>query len=300
MKSINADISNKTNLKRFNFYTDLSISLFKNKGFIISLFTILTIFFAGLILKLPRFEFLGSINLEKAYLRPSYSHIFGTNKFGQDMFFIIMTGCFNTICFSLIITIINIIIGTLVGALWGSSNKLDFLVIFIKGILDNIPMFFVFITFLIFFGNSYVSLFFIIIIFGWINVACMVRNNLIHLRNKDYNIYSKSINTPFFKRLIYNYFPSLIPIVFNYFAISIPQVISIEVTISYLAFPINSSSTSLGTIIYSTIYENNCMTYPHLLIIPLLMLIIINLCVYTIGKTISKHSIKEGDLNVKS
>lgn len=296
----NNNSSTTTNLKKFNYYKDLLTSLFKNRSFIIFSIVLLSIFFTGLILKLPNFEYLGEVNLDSAYLKPSWNHIFGTNKFGQDMFFMIMTGCFNTICFSLIITIINIVIGTLVGTLWGISSKFDFLVIFIKGILDNIPTFFVFITFLIFFGNSYVSLFFIIIIFGWINVACMVRNNLIMLRNKDYNIYSKSINAPFFKRLVYNYLPSLIPIVFNYFAISIPQVISIEVTISYLSFPISSSSTSLGMIIYSNIYENNCMTYPYLLFIPLAMLIIINLCVYTIGKTISKNSIKEGDFNVRS
>ncbi len=291
----------KNKLERKNYFKSLFSYVFKKKDFIISLVILTTIFIAGLVMRCSKlFENLYTINLEKAFLPPSLKHIFGTNEFGQDMFYLVITGSFNTLCFSIFITITNIIIGTIIGIMWGNNQKLDLFIIFLKGILNNIPLIFIYILFIFFFGINYHSLFIIIILIGWIDVACLVRNNLIIIRNKDYNTYSKLAKTPFLYKALNNYLPAILPVIFHYFALSIPQVISIEVNVSYISFPVSNGYSSLGMLVYSSIYDNNCMMYPHLIIFPLIFLVIINMCVYKIGKSLSAQSVFGGESNAKS
>ncbi len=282
--------------KKHNFYKDFIKCIFKDKVFLLSSLCLISLFIFGLFYSIfASSEKHLAVDISKEFLKPSISHLFGTNEFGQDMFYLVITGMFNTLCFAISIALVNILIGIIIGVLWGNSKKSDFFMIFIKGILDNIPMIFIYMIFIFYLGNSYKSLFLIIVLFGWVNIACIIRNNLIIIRNKDYNIYSKLNKTSLLKRSLYNYIPSLFPVIFNYFALSVPQTISIEVTISYLSFPIGESHSSLGKLLYSSIYANNCTAYPYLLIFPLIFLIIINLCVYLIGKSFSKHSVIGGD-----
>lgn len=289
-----------TKISSFNekhtFYKDFIKSIIKDKLFVIPFLFLLFLFIFGLLYSIfASSDTHLAIDINKEFLSPSFSYLFGTNEFGQDMFYLVITGMFNTLCFSILITLTNILLGLLLGVIWGNSKRSDFLMIFIKGVVDNIPMIFIYMIFIFYFGNSYKSLFLIIVLFGWLDIACLVRNNLIIIRNESYNTYSKLIKTPLLKKLLHNYVPPLFPIIFNYFALSIPQVISIEVTISYLAFPIGENRSSLGKLLYSSIYTNNCTSYPYLLIIPLIFLMIINFCVYLIGKSFSKHSIIGGD-----
>lgn len=297
MKKILSNYS-EGSLERKNYFKSLLEFVFKKRDFVISLVILITIFITGFVMKYSKlFENLYVVDLEKSFLSPSLKHIFGTNEFGQDMFYLVITGCFNTLCFSIFITITNTIIGTIIGIMWGNSPKLDLFIIFLKGILNNIPLIFIYILFLLFFGINYQSLFIIIILIGWVDVACLVRNNLIIIRNKDYNTYSKLVKTPFVYKALNNYLPPILPVIFHYFSICIPQVISIEVNISYISFPVSEGYSSLGMLVYSSIYNNNCMLYPHLIIFPLIFLIIINMCVYKIGKSLSIQSIFGGEKN---
>lgn len=279
---------------KHNYYKDLFYSILKSKKCKYAFIFLMFIFALGIIFKVcPEFTNYNNINLEESYLAPSKNHIFGTNEFGKDMFYLTIIGCFNTLLFSIIVCFINLLIGTFIGIIWGISNKFELFAIVTKGIVDNIPIIFIYIFFISIIGKNYFSLLLILILFGWVNIACLIRNNIILIKHKDYNIYSKCIKTNCFKKIINNYIPTLLPIIFNYISVCVPEVISLEVTLSYLSFPIGFSTT-LGTLIYSSIYENNCMMYPYLLVFPLIFLIAINLCIFVIGKTISKKAMIGG------
>lgn len=290
------EINDSKEYSKNNYYKDLFKSLFKKPSFIISSIILLIIFILGFIFSLTIDEnTLTSINLDKAFISPSKNFWFGTNEFGQNMFHIVLIGTFNTLKLALLATVVNIILGVILGIAWGNSNKLNAIMIFIKGVFDCIPKTFLFIIIIFALGNNFMSLLLVIILFNWISIACLIRNNLILIRNKDYTVFSKLNKTSIFKISINNYLPSLLPIIFNSVAISIPDIIALEITIHCLKFSVMENSLSLGNIIYSSISKNIYFSHPFLFTIPLTILFIINVCFFLIGKAISSASIKEGE-----
>lgn len=276
-----------------NYYKILFKRLFSSFSFLIPLIILSLLFIIGLFVFLNVDSSMFDINLSESFTSPSKKHIFGTNEYGQDFFTIVFIAIYNTLILAFIVSFVNIIIGCIIGIIWGNSPKIDSLMIVIKNVFDNIPSIFFYIIIIYSLGTNTLSLLVIIILFNWINTACLIRNNLLSLRNQDYNKVSKLMGTPFYKIALFNYLPSLLPIVFNSFAVSFPQIISVEITLSYFNLNLTNQEMSLGNILYSSISNNYCFSHPYLFIIPLVFLLIITLCFFFIGKAISTLSNKE-------
>ncbi len=290
-----------TSITKNNYYKDLLKSILKKPSFLISCIILFSLFTIGFFIDtFIDKDVYFSINFDDSFISPNKEHWFGTNDFGQDMFCMIFTGIYNTLKLSLAVTLINLGLGTIIGIIWGSNPKFDYFFIFIKNILDNIPIIFFYIIIISSLNSNLMSLLIVLVIFGWINIACLVRNNFLLIRNRNYNVASKLFKTPFHKRVINNYIPSIIPIIFNSFAISVPEIISLEITIYYFGFLSSNQNICLGKILYHSIYTNNWFIYPYLILIPFIFVFIINLCFYFIGKTISFFALKRGGLDVKN
>lgn len=285
-----SEVSQSTIPQKDGFYKNLFNNLFSKLSVLIPCILIISIFITGLfIFKFQDSNLYLEIDFENAYLPPSSKHIFGTNEYGQDMFKLILIGCFTTLSLAFITTFINILIGTIIGVLWVSFPKLDFLILFIKSILDNIPLFMLYIIIISFLGSSFISLVIILTLLGWINTACLIRNNLLLTKNKDYNLVSKIYKTPLLKRAKNNYIPVILPIIFNSVSLSIPEVISYEISLSYFKLSF-IKNVSLGNLLYSSISNNHCFSHPYLFIFPFIFLFVINWCFFSINKSISKYS----------
>lgn len=226
-------------------------------------------------------------NLNNSFLPPNLKYIFGTNEYGQNFFVVIFIGIFNTLILSALVSFINLILGGIVGIIWGHSAKMDAFMIILKSVLDNIPSIFFYIIIITSLGSGFLSLLLVILLFNWVNTACLIRNNLIIIRNKDFNKMSKLLKTPGYKIAINNYLPSLLPIIFNSFAVSFPQLISLEITLAYFGINLTNQQISLGNVLYSSISNNYYFSFPYLLVIPFVFLLAINLCYFYIGKSIS-------------
>jgi len=283
-------------MQKNNFYKNVFKTAICKPSCYIPSIILLIIFLTGFILSLViEKETLTAVNFENALIYPNSKYLFGTNEFGQNMFHTVLIGTYRTLTLAIGATFLNILVGIIIGVIWGNSNKFNSIMIFIKGIFDSLPKTFLFIIVIFALGSNFASLLLVIIVFNWVNVACLVRNNLILIRNKDYNIASKLNKTSLFKIATHNYLPSLLPIIFNSIAISIPDIIALELTIYCFEFSIIDNSVSLGNIIYSSISKNIYLSYPFLFFIPLIILFIINICVFSIGKTLSHLAIKEGE-----
>lgn len=288
-------MTNNCKIVRNSYYKNFFISIFKKPAFFLSTFVLLVIFFSGLYIDLFCSKDLYSIiNFDNSFISPNKTYIFGTNDLGQNLFYLILLGSFNTIKLATLVSVINVLLGIIFGIIWGHNSKIDGIMIFIKNIFDNIPIIYFYIIIISALGNGIIPLLIVLTLFGWLNMACLIRNNLIIIRNKDYNKYSSIIKTPLSKIAIYNYLPALLPVIFNSVALSIPEVTSLEITLSYFGFSLGEENISLGKLLYSSISNNNCFSHPYLFIIPLLFVFIINLCYYYIGKAVSDAAAREG------
>ena len=277
-----------------SFYKDFARKTFKKSSFIIPSLILLTIFIIGLILcHFVDLETRVVIDMDKNYLSPSLSYPFGTNAFGENQLYLVLIGAYKTLLLSFIATLINLVIGIIIGMLWGTSKKIDSFMFVFKNLVDNTPLIFFYVLIVAILGDGFIPLLIVVTLFGWLEFACLIRNNLMLLKTKDYNKISKLYNVPLMKVAINNYLPSLLPLIFNNIALCIPKMIALEITVSYFGFSFGASYDSLGMLMYSSISNNSYYTYPHLFLIPFIFLFIINLCTYFISKTVSNNFVKE-------
>lgn len=283
-----------------NYYTHFFYNILRQYSFIIPVIILSIIFLSGMIVSIfVDKDLYTTVNFNDAFTSPNKTYLFGTNSLGQNLFYLILIGSYNTIKLATLVTFINVFVGIIFGVLWGHNYKMDNIMIFIKNILDNIPIIYFYIIIISAIGSGFIPLLIVLTIFGGLNMACLIRNNLVIIRNKDYNKYSKLIKTPLTKIAIYNYLPSLLPIIFNSVALSIPEVTSLEITLAYFGFSLGESNISLGQLLYTSISNNNCFSYPYLFAIPLFFVFVINVCYYYIGKAVSTAAMKEEQICLK-
>lgn len=282
-------------MKTKNYYRDFFTKVFKNASFIIPLIIISIIFSVGLVMcHFVNKDLFLQVNLDKAYLLPSWKYPFGTNEFGQNQFYIVFIGAYKTLLLAIVATFLNLIIGIIVGILWGTYKTMNSIMFVFKNLIDNTPIVFFYVLIVLFFKDGFWPFLLLVILIGWIEFAYLIRNNLIIIKSKDYNKVSYLYKVSLFKIALNNYLPSILPLLFNSVALCIPQVISLEITLAYFQFPLGDNNSSLGMLLYSSIANNDCYTYYYLFLIPLTFLFIINLCIYIISKTISSSFSKEG------
>lgn len=283
-----------------NYYKSFFKRLHRRMSFIIPSILLFIIFFSSFISKIliDSNDYL-KVNLDKAFLSPSVDYPFGTTEFGQNFFYLVLIGTFNTIILSLVASVINLIIGVLLGIVWGHHSKLDNIMLFIRNVINNIPLPFFYIIIISALGSGFFPILFVITFLGWVSIACLIRNNLLIIKSKDYNTYSRINNISFWKMLKYNYLPPLLPIIFSSFAICFPEIASLEVTLAYMGFSLGETNISLGYLLHNSLTSNNWFNHIHLFLIPLAIMFSINVSFYYIGKTISECAQKEDESCLK-
>ena len=277
-----------------NYYKDFLTTIIKEKAFIIPLVIIFLIFIIGFIFNYfaDETKYL-TIDMEKAYIIPSFKYPFGTNNSGQNQLYIVFVSAYHTILLAVIVTMINLLVGIVVGVFWGVSEKFAKVMFIIKNFVDSTPLIYFYIIIAMIFKRGFLPLILVVILFGWLEFAYLIRNNILIIKNKDYNKVSQIYNVSLFKRTVNNYLPPILPLIFNNIILSIPKIISLEIIISYFGFSLGGYNYSLGTLIYNSISNSTYYTHSYMFFIPFLILFIVNLCMYFISKTISVKFSKE-------
>lgn len=277
-----------------NYYKDFLNQIIKKLSFIIPAIILMLLFFTGFILSnFINLDKQMIVDINKAYVYPCLKYPFGTNSVGQNQLPIILIGTYKTLLLAFIATFINLILGIVIGVLWGSSNKVNSFMFVIKHLVDNTPIVFFYIIIVTLLGDGFLPLLLVIILFGWLEFASIIRNTLVIIKAKDYNKVSKLYKVPLYKVAINNYLPAILPILFNNVALCVPKIIALEIIISYFGFSFGGSHPSLGMLLYSCISNNTYFTHHYMFLIPFIFLFAINLCVFFISKTISNNCLKE-------
>ena len=73
------------------------------------------------------------------YVHPNAQYWFGTDSNGKSLFDSVWFGARNSILIAVIATFLNVVIGLLVGAVWGISKTFDMIMMEIYNIISNIP-----------------------------------------------------------------------------------------------------------------------------------------------------------------
>ena len=174
-------------------------------------------------------------------------YILGTGGSGEATFDAIWYGSRISISLAFIVALINMVIGVLIGAVWGFSKKVDMFMTQVYSIIANLPSLLVIAVLVMIIGPSFWSMVFALTITGWLFIAFFFRTQVVIIRDREYNLASKCLGTSTFKIAIRNILPFMISLIVTVAATEIPGYISYEVFLAYIGFGL--SDKSLGVMI---------------------------------------------------
>jgi len=222
------------------------------------------------------------------FLPPSSEYLFGTDNIGRNLFDAVWAGAKNSLIIGIGCTIINMITGVTIGALWGFSKKMDKWMIEVYNVISNIPFLLLAMILSYVLGSGFKPLIFIMCVTNWIYVAYFIRTQVMIIRDREYNLASRCLGTSTWTMITKNILPYLISVIMTYISREIPATISYEVFLSYLGLGLGQQYASLGRMISQ--YTSYMKAYPHLFWIPVGVLAIISVSLYVVGQALADAS----------
>lgn len=219
--------------------------------------------------------------------RPNSIFWFGTNDVGQDLWARMWTGTRTSLFIGLIVAAVEAVVGILGGLLWGYVRKLDFLFTEFYNLVNNIP------STIILTLASYVmrpgikTIIIAMCITGWIGLARFIRNQVVIIRDRDFNLASRCLGTPTRRIIIKNLLPQMVSVIMLQMALAIPGAIGSEVFLAYIGLGLPIKTPSLGNLVNKGRAMMMAPTLRYQLIIPAIILSIITICFYLVGNAFS-------------
>lgn len=214
---------------------------------------------------------------------PSREFFFGTNSIGQDLWSRIWSGTRTSLMIGILVGIWEAIIGIIVGALWGYVRKLDRLITEIYNILNNIPTTIVLVLLTYIMSPGIGTLIFAMCMTGWISMARFVRNQIVIIRDREYNLASRCLGTPIGRIITRNLLPYLVSVIMLRIALAIPGAIGSEVFLTYIGLGLPIDMPSLGNLINEGRGVMGVKTLRYQLVFPAIILSLITISFYVIG-----------------
>ena len=183
----------------------------------------------------------------KMYQSPSSLHWLGTDNTGRDVFARLCYAFNISISFALILTIINYIVGILIGGAMGYyGGKFDLIFQRLIEVWSSLPMLFVIIIISSILKPSFFLLIGIYTLVNWISMTYLIRAEFYREKAKPYVAAALSMGQSnfkiMFKHILAN---SLVPII-TYFPFSVVAGISALVGLDYLGFGLAPPTPSWG------------------------------------------------------
>lgn len=223
-------------------------------------------------------------------LQPGGEFWFGTNSIGQDLWSRVWSGTRTSLHIGFAVALSEAVLGILMGVLWGYVRKLDRLFTEIYNVLDNIPQTVVLILFSYIMRPSITTLVFAMCLTGWLDMARFIRNQILIIRDRDYNLASRCLGTPTRRIILKNLLPYLVSVIMLRMALAIPAAIGNEVFLTYIGLGLPVSIPSLGNLINE---GRVLMTSPALryqLFFPAIALSVVTISFYIIGNAFADAS----------
>ncbi|HWJ80250.1 MAG TPA: ABC transporter permease [Niallia sp.] len=179
---------------------------------------------------------------------PSLEHYFGTDDLGRDMFARIWYGAKISLFIGLAAAIIDLVIGVIWGGISGyKGGKVDEVMMRIADVLYGIPYLLLVILLMVVLGQGIWTMILAMSITGWINMARMVRGQVLSLKNQEYILAAKTLGGSVIKIIGKHVIPNAMGPILVTLTFTIPNAIFTEAFLSYLGLGLRPPLASWGT-----------------------------------------------------
>jgi peptide/nickel transport system permease protein len=183
-----------------------------------------------------------NIIYEKFYL--------GTDKHGRDLLSRLMSGTIVSLSIGTISVIISLVLGLFFGAVSGYyGGWVDDLILWFINIIWSIPGLLLIISLTLIMGKGFVTVFIAVGLTMWVELARVVRGQVIALREMDYILAGKALGYSNFRIITKHIIPNVMDPVIVICAANFASAILIEAGLSFLGIGVQIPTASWGAII---------------------------------------------------
>lgn len=202
---------------------------------------------------------------------------FGTDSLGRDLFTRVWKGAQVSLYIALLAALIDMVIGVAYGMISGYfGGKVDNIMQRITEVLISIPNLVVVILMILMLKPGILSITIALTITGWVNMARVVRAQVLKLKNQEYVLAAKTLGASNKKIMVKHLLPNLTGVIIINTMFTIPNAIFFEAFLSFIGLGLQPPLASLGTLIddgYKVL-----QLYPYQMLIPAVMISLIMIC----------------------
>ena len=254
----------------------------KNKAAVVSLGILIVIILLAIFAPVfSKYDF-AFTDYSNVYSTPTKEHIFGCDQFGRDLWTRVWMGTRISLMIALVAAVLDLVVGVLYGAVSALlGGRVDALMQRIIEILVGIPSLIIVILFLMAFPAGVGTIIAALSITGWVNMARLVRAEILKLKNQEFVMASHVLGSNNFYIIMKDLIPNTVGIIVIQVMFTIPSAIFTEAFLSFIGIGLAEPQASLGVLINGG-YQVLRM-YPHVLVFPAIVIVLIMVCFSILG-----------------
>ena len=214
---------------------------------------------------------------------PDDEYWFGTNSIGQDLWARTWAGTRTSLGIGFAVACFEALFGAFIGVLWGYVRKLDTFFTELYNIFDNIPQTLVLILVSYIMRPSVGTIVFALCLTGWLGMARFIRNQIVIIRDRDYNLASRCLGTTTGRIVTKNLLPYLVSVIALRMSLAIPSAIGNEVFVTYIGIGLPTDIPSLGNLVQAGRVLMSQPSLRYQLLFPTSVLALITISLYVVG-----------------
>ncbi|MCH9630692.1 MAG: Oligopeptide transport system permease protein OppC [Chlamydiia bacterium] len=235
-------------VKSISYWNDAWIRLKQNKLAVIGLFFLIFLIFMSIIGPMLNSFTYYETHLHLKNQKPSANFWFGTDELGRDLFTRIWWGARISLFVGISAAIIDMVIGVCYGAIAGYMGKrVDEVMMRSADILYSLPYLLVVILLMVVMGPGIFTIILAMTITGWINMARIVRAQILQLKEYDFSLAARSLGATRHRTLFKHLIPNTIGSIITTMTLTIPTAIFTEAFLSFLGLGVQAPIASWGT-----------------------------------------------------
>lgn len=209
------------------------------------------------------------MDLEHVGRGPSLRHWLGTDSLGRDLLVRLLHGGRISLAVGFLATAVSLCVGVTYGAISGfAGGKLDAWMMRIVDVLYALPFTVFVILLTVSFGRDFRLLFVAIGAVHWLTMARIVRAQVHALRQREFVQAAFALGLSRSRIIVRHILPNVLGPVVVYATLTVPAVLLLESTLSFLGLGVRPPMSSWGVLIKEG--AETMETYPWLLIFPAL------------------------------